>query len=64
MKTMSFDTIAYPPRVKISVYLEDNIDVVRVQINVRGSNNDEELRTDLSFPLKGSVACQQLYLAG
>jgi hypothetical protein len=60
MKRMSatLDTIAYPPRVKINVYLKDNVDVVTVQINVRGSSTDEELRTDLSFPFKGSVDCQ------
>ena len=54
MSEATFDAFAYPPRVKINVNLKDNIDVVRVQINVRGSSNNEELRTDLSFPFKGS----------
>ena len=51
----TFNANTYPPRVKIVVNLKDNVDVVRVQIKVKGSNNDEELRTDLSFPFKGIV---------
>ena len=55
LKSMSEAIFAYPPRVKIDVNLKDNVDVVRVQINVRGSSNDEEVRIDLSFPFKGIV---------
>ena len=49
----TLDANTYPPRVKITVYMKDNVDVVRVQIKVKGSASDEQLHTDLSFPFKG-----------
>lgn len=54
MKT-TLDRDAYPPRVKIAVYMKDNTNVVRVRIKVKGSSNDELLNTDLSFPFKGII---------
>ena len=55
MSKSTFDANSYPPHVKITVYLKDNVNVVRVRIKVKGSSNDEELQTDLSFPFKGIV---------
>ena len=38
---------------KMTVHMKDNVDMVQVQIKVKGSNNDEYLCTDLSFPFRG-----------
>lgn len=53
MSKATFDAKSYPPHVKIAVCLKDGVDVVRVRIKIKGSNNDEELQTDLSFPFRG-----------
>lgn len=47
------DTNMYPPRIKVTVKIKDNIDDVKLQIKVKGSNNDENLSTDLFFPFRG-----------
>ena len=49
----TLDANAYPPRVKITVHMKDHVDMVRVRIKVKGSTNDEQFHTDLSFPFKG-----------
>ena len=39
---------------KMTVNMKDNVDMVQVRIKVKGSNNDEQLCTDMSFPFRGN----------